>query len=549
MTDTHSESKSVYPLTFCRDTSPWISLKKGWREAIRQIGSEACDTFEESRKTVAQWFKKNKLSLPQPVVHDECAKAILDSVFEVEQEFIESHLDQIDRYRRTGRHIREYLADRLLKEHLDYLKSLLSQDIQGIERLTEQFDVKERFVGQKALDWFRKKVEIYIASGSFVHVQELTLSSAKVKTRSKARAERGNLWLVDRRKKYLYLESLADSKKIDPPLKEDELEFLVSQSSLDMLKKKADLLYSELGHIEPNRMKANYSRLRNHLQHDKQRRSDFQRRKELLVKLGASPEQVEYISARATYKTMKNLLKLGRGKLAISDLMGGKRTIRKLMQRYGRGQSQAERAISDYLVRFEKIDRGVAESYARTRKNHSLDHLQQTIAFLKENYRMLYRTHWGFQIRDNVLRRALELGVSRRKLSKRSMASKDFMNDLRRASSIEESLVVSQQQHLSPESRRLALAPFREVLEYESDTFIKKQLYFIYEQFCEVGFCIPKDELHKICLDNSGLFPARRSVQNALDILYSAYRAIGRHGERFYVLPDYLLLPDNSARA
>ncbi|MGC9328674.1 MAG: hypothetical protein ACP5I1_13645, partial [Candidatus Hinthialibacter sp.] len=237
------------------------------------------------------------------------------------------------------------------------------------------------------------------------------------------------------------------------------------------------------------------------------------------------------------------LLKLANGRLAISDLMGGKRTIRKLLRRRGQAQSKAEAAISRYLIDEEGVSRSIAESYARTRKNHSLQHLKKTLSFLKENYQRFYRNHWGFPIHQNVLRRALELGLSRQKLSKRALTAKDFTADLRRALALEEAQVVKEQNHLTADARRTALAPLKEVLDYETDTYTRKQLYFIYEQFCHYGLCIPKDQLKQICLKNSGLFPTVRKVQDALEILNSAYRAVGQNGEHLYVLPDYLELP------
>lgn len=538
--------KTSFPLIFESDTSPWRSLREGYRAAIETIAAEAVRTYKQSQKSVEQYYLTHTWEPCQPIANDDDAKAVLDTIFEVQEEMIrESHVQE-ETYRRVGRHIREYFADRLLQEHMKYLKNVLAQGDREARELSDRLGVSDQFETTRSLERFRKKIALYVESGSFVHTAELGLSSVKVKARSGARAKRGNLWPIDRREKYQYLEELADAGKVVPPFTETDLEFLVSQSSQEMLAKKTQLLLNELNYVEPNRLKANYSRLHDHLLRSNQRQSDFHRRRELLIKLGATPEQVDYISARATYQTMKNLLKLANGRLAISDLMGGKRTIRKLLRRRGQAQSRAEISISRYLIKEEGISRGIAESYARTRKNHSLEHLQETIRFLKENYQRFYRNHWGFPIHPNVLRRAMELGLSRQKLSKRALSTKDFINDLRRALALEEALVVKEQNHLTPEDRRSALAPLKEVLDYETDTFTRKQLYFIYELFCRYGLCIPKEKLKEICLKNRGLFPSLRKVQDALEILNSAYRAVGQHGEQLCVLPDYLKLPKNN---
>ncbi|MBI1387420.1 MAG: hypothetical protein GC154_03120 [bacterium] len=534
-----------YPLTFEVDTKEWRALRPQIRSLFETIAKQTAQRYREAHQAVDKALDDAPLQLPKPIVQDDDARAVLQLAYEVEEEIIKGDSDREETIRRVGRHIREALSDRLLTEHLSFLESIFARGDEGARELVRLLGIEDRFDGIKPLRRFMKKIEIYRQIGSFIHGPELSLSSVKIRNRSGARAERGNLWPADRREKYEFLEALADGNNVCPPFTEADLEFLVSQSSQEMLKKKTDLLIEELGFVEPNRLKANYSRLRDHLKRSKQRQSDYEHRRKLLSQLGASPDQIDYISARATFQTMKNLLKLANGKLAISDLMGGKRTIRKLLRRKGQARSQAEVSLARYLEREEGVDRRIAEAYARTRKNHSVEHLQKTVNFLKENYKRFYRAHWGFPIRDNVLRRALELGLSRNKLSKRSLATKDFVNDLRRALALEEALLVKEKEKLTAEDRRTALQPLKEVLDYETDTDTRKQLYFIYEQFCNFGLCIPKDKLKQLCLKNNRLFPSPRKVQDALEILNGAYRAIGQHGETLCILPDYIKVPES----
>lgn len=548
MSDRSGQEEVTFPLTFGLDTSRWHTLKPYFSSALQHLAGTDPQSYKEAHALVESRVAKYPLELPHPVIEDDDARAILDLAFECEEACIASHPTHDEAYRLMGRLLRQWLAVELLDRHMAYLEECFNGGEDTARTLAEQLGFADRFTTAKALQRFMKKINIYRQVESFIHTAELTLSSVKVKSRSGARAKRGNLWPNDRREKYAFLENLADSNLVCPPFTEEDLEFLVSQSSLDMLQKKTDLLKKELGYIEPNRLKANYSRLRDHLQRSKQRQSDFELRRDLLRQLGANDQQIDYISARATYQTMKNLLKLANGKLAISDLMGGKRTIRKLLRRKGQASSQAENSIVDYLENELGIDAKVAQAYARTRKNHSLEHLKQTISFLEENYARFYRSHWGFAIQPNIQKRALELGLSRQKLSKRSLSSKDFLNDLRRAVSLEEARMVKEQDTLPPDVRRNALNPLKEVLDYETDTDTRKQLYFIYEQFCSLGLCIPKDKLKEICLKNSQLFPSPRKVQDALEILNGAYRAVGQHGESLCVLPDYIDMPTRKTK-
>lgn len=528
-----------YPLTFGEASGRWNPVKPWFGKAIAALAEPAMQKYSQSKKAVATYFEQNPLEPPSPVFHDEDAKDFLNTVFEAEQELVDKQPHKEEWLRRAGRHVREFLSDWIVERHFGYLDAQFAKGEAGLREMANQFGL-DQYDTPKSLGRFAKKIRIYRDLGSLIHVNELLLSSVKVRTRAGARAERGNLWHVDRREKFAFLEKLADDNRVCPAFTEADLEFLVSQSSMEMLKKKTQLLLDEFGYIEPNRLKANYSRLKEHLQRSKQRESDYQLRRQLLEKLGASPDQIDYISARATYQTMQNLLKMANGKLAISDLMGGKRTIRKLLRRKGQMRSKAEIAIAKHLIEEEGVSKATAENYAKTRKNHSLEHLMKTLDFLKENYSRFYREHWGFRIQPNILRRALEFGLSRQKLSKRTLTKKDFLNDLKRALALEETAAVKKQDRMTPDMRREALRPLREVLEYETDTDTRKQLYFIYEQFCHYGLCISKEKLKQICLGNERLFPTARKVQDALEILNGAYRAIGQHGETLCVLPDYL---------
>lgn len=534
-----TEPNCDFSLHFGEPTARWSSLVLDFDKALKASKGQDYSKYKQSRKIVQTYFAENPLQLPKPILDDEDAKDILNTVFQVEQSVIDEQPKMEEWYRRIGRHIREYLADFLLEQHLEFLRSCMTDGKNGLKRLIDLWGFEVQ-TSQKSLEKFQFKLNFYLKNQSFVRLNELTLSSSKIDARSQARAERGNLWHIERREKYLYLENLADDNKVCPMYFESDLEFLVSQSSLEMLKKKAGLLLKELGYVEPNRMKANLARLSEQLKRNKQRYMDFKSRKELLKKLGATPEQIKYISARATYQTMQNLLKLSNGKIAISDLMGGKRTINKLLRRNGKVNSEAEESIAQYLIEHEGVSPKIAEQYARTRKNHSITHLRKTLRFLKNNFIRIYQEQWGFEIKINVLRKAVEFSLSRQKLNKRSLSKKDFIRDLRKAAAITETAFVRENNDISATERRLALNPLREVLDYETDTDTRKQLFFIYEQFCEHGLCMPKDQLRQNCLKNKSLFPSPRKVQDVLEILNGAYRAIGQHGETVCILPDYL---------
>ncbi len=511
---------------------------------LDEIADAEVTTYKESRSKVRSLLKKHaKDLLPFPVVSDAQAEQLLTTVDQTAKSKAEGD-EASDRILRAGRHLCELLSEVLLDRHIRYLDSVLKQQAKRLPDLIDRLSNSTPEIEEIAPERLARRLEVYRTVGSFVHPPELNLSVAKVRTRAGARARRGNLWPEERKEKTLFLESLADAGKIDPPFTEEDIDFLVSQSSMDMLQRKVDLLESETEQISPNRLKANYSRLQKRIERSKRQREDVERRKQLLRELGATPEQIDYISARASYETMENLLRLSDSELAVSDLMGGKRAIRKILRRQGRVPSESEIELTEYLVEEEGIAPDIAETYAHSRKNHSIDHLKQTLQFLRQQYARFYRKHWGFEISPSIVHRALESGLSRSRLDKRSLSERDFLYDLRLAVSEEEKEIVSQYGPLNTQERRDALVPLREVLDYESDSWTKEQLLFICEQFIQSGLCLSREDLKKACLQNKTLFPTSRKFQDAIEILNGSYRAIAQHGEEVCVSPDYLALEE-----
>ena len=521
----------------------WNDFLHAARQFLQGILNLSFETYRESRACIVESLNEQAKSLlPFPIVSDSQAEALIAAVETTTRTLAEKHPEEAEQIRRHGRHFCEQFCEVLLREHLTFLRKVQKDPDKNIPELIARIGPLNPDLESIPQSRLLKQIAIYQSVRSFLHPPELHLSAAKVQKRAGARAQRGNLWSVDRKEKTLFLENLADSGKINPPLTEEDLVFLVSQSGMDMLHKKVRLLESEGEILSPNRLKSNFARLTSHIDRTRRRRHDYEKRKELLIQLGASPEQIEYISARASFQTMKNLVRLSDGDLAISDLMGGRRAISKILRRQGRIPSEAEALLSRYLIDEEQIDPDVARIYARSRKNHSLEHLKQTIEFLKDQYREHYRAYWGFQIAPNVLQRALELGLSRPRLGKRSLTARDYIYDLRQALSEAEHAIISRAGKLTYLQRLTALAPLREVIEYEADSGTKQQLLFIYEQFKKHGLCIPRDQLKTTCLKQKDLFPSPRRVQDALEILNGSYGAIAQHDNKICVSPEYLAL-------
>ncbi|HPA46875.1 MAG TPA: hypothetical protein PK395_14000 [bacterium] len=521
----------------------WNRFLHAANQFLQGILNPPTETYRENRSRIGQCLKEQvKSLLPFPVVSDSQAEALVAAAETTARTMAEEHPEQAEQIRRNGRHFCEQLCEVLLREHLTFLRNVQKNPDRHLPELIGRIGPVIPNLESIPQPRLLKQIAVYQSVRSFLHPPELNLSVAKVQKRAGARGQRGNLWTVERKEKTLFLEHLADSGKINPPFTEEDLVFLVSQSSMDMLRKKVRLLESEGEILSPNRLKSNFARLTCRIDRTRRQREDFEKRKELLCKLGASPEQIEYISVRASFQTMKNLVRLSNGELAISDLMGGRRAIGKILRRQGRIPSEAEVLLSRYLIEEEQIDPDIAQLYARSRKNHSLEHLKQTIEFLKDQYRGHYRAHWGFRIEPNVLRRALELGLSRPRLGKRSLTARDYVHDLRQALSEAEHAIISRAGNLTYHQRLTALAPLREAIDYEADSGTKQQLLFIYEQFKKHGLCIPRDQLKTTCLKQKDLFPSPRRVQDALEILNGSYGAIAQHGNEICVSPEYLAL-------
>ncbi|MFH1737667.1 MAG: hypothetical protein ABIH23_01575, partial [bacterium] len=366
-----------------------------WRSYLRNLSLLLLDILNEqaafyslSREAVTRLLEKRyKVLLPFPVISDHQASVLLAVVDEVTKAKSARDPGDSELILRSGRHLSEHLAEVLLNHHLACLDLALEDGETHLSGFLSRLNGTVPHSIDMVPDRLMQRIKTYRSTGSFLHPPELSLSVAKIRTRAGARARRGNLWPKERKEKTLFLETLADQEKVSPCFTEEELVFLVSQSSMKMLRRKVKLLESEEEPITPNRLKANLSRLTAHVDRSKRQKTDLECRKDLLQQLGASPEQMEYISARASYQTMQNLVKLSNGELAISDLMGGRRAINKILRRQGRIPSEAEMALARYLVESERISVDVAHAYAHSRKNHSLEHLSKTLNFLKEQYR------------------------------------------------------------------------------------------------------------------------------------------------------------------
>ncbi len=524
-------------------SKPWTTFRRSFRDAILELCREAPQTYGGLKEPITKMIASCSANIPVPVCFDDQAQELIHGLGEqfasVKTRDDGGGVDP-DLVARVVRHTQGMVASHLLDLHLGFLREILDGGAEGVERLLGALPkVVEMPVIRQPEQAFRR-IEVYYEVGAFLHLPELHLSVAKVRSRASSRARRGNLWPVEREAKFSYLEELIDDGQMEP-CSEDDLVFLVSQSSLDMLRKKVALLREASEQVSANRLKANFSRLQDHVRRVQKRDADMQQRQQLLREMGASPEQVEYISARASYQTMSNLLNLADGELAISDLMGGKRTIKKILRRQGR-QAQDSSRILKFMVEDGDLDQEVSVQYLQNNPEVDLDEVKELYSFLRHRYAQHYRSHWGFRVRPELLSKVLRIGFSRNKLRREAMTARDFLHDLRLAVMEDEQTVINRCGAMDTERRRSALEPLREVLDYETDSETKKQLVFIYEQFCCIGFCIPRERLKQICLDKTEIFPNPRKVQDALEILNGSYRAIGQHGDALCVSPDYLLI-------
>ncbi len=541
-------SSSLQPVRKGPDNFPrlipsrsWTTYRRAIRDAVLQFCKNAPVIYRELKDPVKELVEKLSPNIPLPVCFDDQAQELIHSVAVVFDGMVRTKEGpDPDLVARVVRHTQGALADYLLGLHMGFLREILDAGAEGVQRLLDSLPKAAEMPVIRQPEQALRRIEVYYEVGAFLHLPELHLSVAKVRSRASSRARRGNLWPTDRLAKFQYLEDLIDNGAMEP-CSEEDLVFLVSQSSLDMLQKKVVLLQQAAEGVSANRLKANFSRLQDHVRRVKKRDADLQQRQKLLREMGASPEQVEYISARASYQTMSNLLNLADGDLAISDLMGGKRTIKKILRRQGR-QAEDSGKILKYLVNRVGIDQDIAVQFLQNHPDFDLEKVKEIVEFLRVRYRTHYRSHWGFSVRPELLKKALRVGFSRTKLRWDSMTARDFLHDLRQAVIEDEQKVINQCGEMDSNSRQVALEPLREVLDYETDSETKKQLVFIYEQFCKIGLCIPREKLKQICLNKKDIFPNPRKVQDALEILNGSYRAIGQHGDALCISPDYLAI-------
>lgn len=194
-----------------------------------------------------------------------------------------------------------------------------------------------------------------------------------------------------------------------------------------------------------------------------------------------------------------------------------------------------------YIIREWEIDESVAKSFAKKHAHFIIDDIAQSIDNLARYFQNLHVSHYGYNIDQTVLRRALNHTLRRFARSKNPLSEKQLCYFLQLARDEVASKVTSWSDPGTIKEREKALYPLKQALIYEDDEAMKKRLLFIYMLFVKKGMRLAKQKVIQACTNDQRLFPHRRVVEDALETLRGAYEALGFIEGELFITPEYIM--------
>lgn len=209
-------------------------------------------------------------------------------------------------------------------------------------------------------------------------------------------------------------------------------------------------------------------------------------------------------------------------------------------QRPSADEMRRREQLKNHLTRVWEIDESVAKSFSKKHASLIFDQVIRSLENLALYFQHLHLAHYGHDIEDPVLRRALNHTLRRFARSQSPLSDKQLCYFLQLARDEVASKLTSWCDPGSPQEREKVLFPLKQALIYEDDEAMKKRLLFIYALFVQKGMRLAKHKVIQACTSQRRLFPHRRVVEDALETLRGAYEALGFIEGELFITPDYI---------
>ena len=521
-----------------------------WRREVADCLKKAADTPFSTYKDITERIQslvRSDLSdyIPSNLRNGEEITGLLDIVTEISKELNNSNKNGYGNLLAlSSRKLISALEPVLLERHHQFLRDILSREYDNVSDLIaacgESENTSNEGINSISLKMLKLRINIFIEEGAFLHIGYLVLPRGKLRSRLRDRVRKGFYQTNCVKQKYDFIENLVDEKKISGPLLESDFEMIITHNSLESFKEKIKLFDESGVPLTVGGLKYNYSRVQRSLKRQVWLREDHRRREQILEKMGASERQMEYVASRATSETMENIIKLAKGKIHVSDLVGGSSTIRKILHRQGKILSKAEKVRKEYLVEKYGINPEIAKYYAISRKNHSFEYMKEMLEYLTKRFSEVYFEDYGMKMEPDLLKFTLEQVLSESNLKKHKLSKTKIHLLLQEARRSWVERFLAGCEGISPEFRYRLLKPMRDTFSFEEDENLKAKYKVVTDIFAREGFSIPKKRMMELCLSKKDIFKSEHDYGQTMTSMRSVYNAVMYLNGNVVVQPEYL---------
>lgn len=203
----------------------------------------------------------------------------------------------------------------------------------------------------------------------------------------------------------------------------------------------------------------------------------------------------------------------------------------------------SKESIENHLVQEWGMAPETARRFVQRQPGITLNEAVEYMRAVTKGYRVLYKRTHGHRISPILLRRATEMALERTARRRQALTEKDLQYLMQQARDATDADIARKSDPASVKGRADILRPLRDAVICEEDAVTRNRLLGIADVFVEHGYVLNKQYLITQCLELSEVFPNRRTVDETLEILRTAYEALGFANDDVFIASAYLDVP------
>lgn len=200
-------------------------------------------------------------------------------------------------------------------------------------------------------------------------------------------------------------------------------------------------------------------------------------------------------------------------------------------------------AIENHLVREWGMSPESSRRFVQRQPGITLNEAVEYMRAVTKGYRVLYKRTHGQRISPILLRQATEMALERTARRRQPLTEKDLQYLMQQARDATDADIARKSDPNSKDGRIRILRPLHEAVMCEEDAVTRNRLLGVADVFISEGYVLNKQYLIDQCLEESKIFPNRRTVDETLEILRTSYEALGFSKEDVFIASAYLDVP------